>query len=118
MSFQISIPPSRQVAARFVDKVRHALLKAVMESGISQSEIARRLGINRSVIHRELKGYQDITLGRAAQLAWAVGKRATFTLEEQSADSSNMPKVEFSVRMETSNKLVILNEKKQLEKVA
>ncbi len=117
MSFQISIQPSRQAAARFVDRVRHTLLKAVMESGISQSEIARALGVHRSVIHRELKGYQDLTIGRAAELAWAIGKRAAFTLEEQSADRSNMPKI-VSARMETSNKVVTLSSQIQPTKVA
>lgn len=118
MSFQISIQPSRQAAARFVDRVRSTLLKAVMESGISQSEIARKLGVHRSVIHRELKGYQNLTLGRAAELAWAIGKNATFILEEQSADRSNTPKVEFFTIMDTSNKEVILSEQRQLKKVA
>ena len=41
MSFQISVPPSRQVAARFVDRVRHTLLKAVMECGVSIRDRSR-----------------------------------------------------------------------------
>lgn len=89
MSFQISIQPNRQVAARFVDSVRRTLVKALMDSKISQSDIARKLGVHRSVIHRELKGYQDITLGRAAELAWALGKKANFSLEGQFNEGAN-----------------------------
>jgi plasmid maintenance system antidote protein VapI len=117
MSFQISIPPNRQAAARFVGSVRRALLKALMESKISQSDIARALGVHRSVIHRELKGYQDITLGRAAELAWALGKRATFAIEEQAPDHSNMPRID-SVRKESSSKPVTLSDERRKEKAA
>jgi IS30 family transposase len=118
MSFQISILPSRQAAARFVDSVRHTLLRAVMESKISQSEIARALGIHRSVINRELKGYQDITVGRAAQIAWAIGKEAIFKLEDQANERSNMPIVRLAI-METSNKSATkLPEKRQEQKAA
>jgi plasmid maintenance system antidote protein VapI len=83
MSFQISIPPNRHVAARFIENVRRSLLKGLMETKVTQSDIARALGVNRSVIHRELKGYQDITMGRAAEIAWAIGKKAVFAIEDQ-----------------------------------
>ena len=59
-SFQISVTPSRRAAARFVIRVRRALLKALAEEkarrGLSQSEMARLIGVHRSVIHRELRG--------------------------------------------------------------
>jgi IS30 family transposase len=117
MSFQISIPPNRHVAARFIDNVRHALLRAALQSKVSQSQIARALGVHRSVIHRELKGYQDITVGRAAELAWAMGKKAVFSLEEQASHGSNVPEIRSSVA-ESSKKQVVLSPKKQYEEAA
>jgi transcriptional regulator with XRE-family HTH domain len=83
-SFQISIEPNRRAAARFVGQVRRALQKALMEekkkSGMTQADIARALSVNRSVINKELKGFKDMTLGRVAELAWALGRRPLFEL--------------------------------------
>ena len=38
--------------------------------------------VNRSVINRELKGFKDITLGRVAELAWAMGRQPKFLMVE------------------------------------
>jgi transcriptional regulator with XRE-family HTH domain len=82
-SFQIAISPSRRAAARFIARVRRALQTAVVEegerNGITQSEIARSIGVHRSVISRELNGRQDITLGR---IAGAMGREIEFDLVE------------------------------------
>ena len=84
MSFQIIISPSRRAAASFVVAVRRALQKAYIEkqkeSGLTQTAIARALGVHRSVINRELRGRKDITLGRVAELAWAMGLKPHFAL--------------------------------------
>jgi plasmid maintenance system antidote protein VapI len=83
-SFQISVSPSRRAAARFVEGVRRAIQKALAEenqrSGITQSDIARKIGVHRSVINREIRGYKDITLGRVAELAHALGRVPHFDL--------------------------------------
>jgi DNA-binding IclR family transcriptional regulator len=88
-SFQIAIEPNRRAAARFVGQVRRALQKAFAEEqkkrGLSQADIARALGVNRSVINRELKGFKDITLGRVAELAWVLGRSPAFDLGRQIA---------------------------------
>lgn len=83
-SFQISISPSRRVATRYISRVRRAIQKAYAEehhsSGLTQSEIARRIGVHRSVINRELRGQKDLTLGRVAELAYALGREPFFEL--------------------------------------
>lgn len=88
-SLQITISPDKRAAARFVGSVRRAIQKAYIEEqrkrGVSQSDIARALGVHRSVINRELKGFKDITLGRVAQLAWALGRKPFFSLDKQVA---------------------------------
>ncbi|HEV7598823.1 MAG TPA: helix-turn-helix transcriptional regulator [Bradyrhizobium sp.] len=97
-SFQIAIEPNRRAAARFVGQVRRAIQKAFAEEqkkrGLSQADIARTLGVNRSVINRELKGFKDITLGRVAELAWVMGRKPSFNLDEQiAAVGQNIPPV-------------------------
>jgi transcriptional regulator with XRE-family HTH domain len=81
-SFQISVSPSRRAAGRFVTQVRRSIQKALAEEktkrGITQSDIARAIGVHRSVINRELHGHKDMTLGRVAELAWALGRRPFF----------------------------------------
>lgn len=95
-SFQTSISPSRREAARYVTHVRRTLQAALVEEeakrGLTQSDIARIVGVHRSVINRELRGYKDITHGRVAELAYALGRTPTFSLPEaKPAAGSNVP---------------------------
>lgn len=95
-SFQTSITPTRRTAARFISRVRRALQQAYVDEhrkrGITQSDIARELGIHRSVINRELRGERDLTLGRIAELAHVLGKKPIFELVERvQRPGSNSP---------------------------
>lgn len=84
-SYQITITPSRRAAARHVNQVRRTLQKAFTDEaaqGLTQSEIARALGVHRSVVNRELRGAKDITHGRVGELAWAMGYKPTFGLQK------------------------------------
>ena len=97
-SFQIGISPSRRAAGRFIARVRRSLQRALVEegerSGINQSKIADAIGVHRSVISRELNGRQDITLGRLAELAWAMGREIQFELTiDENTRGSNLPRV-------------------------
>ena len=97
-SFQIGISPSRRAAARFVARVRRTLQRALHEegerSGLNQSDIARSIDVHRSVISRELNGRQDITVGRIAELAWALGREVEFNLvSPEHVEGSNVPLV-------------------------
>jgi hypothetical protein len=88
-SFQITLSPSKRVSGRFVYAVRRGLLNALAEEskkrGLTQAEIARAIGVNRSVINKELRGEKDMTLGRVAELAWALGRKAILTFPEQTS---------------------------------
>lgn len=97
-SFQIAISPSRRAAGRFISRVRRTLLRALDEegvrSGLNQSDIARSIDVHRSVISRELNGRQNITVGRIAELAWALGREIEFDLvRPEHAECSNVPLV-------------------------
>lgn len=95
-SFQIAISPSRRAAGRFISRVRRTLQLALVEegerSGINQTRVADAIGVHRSVISRELNGRQDITLGRVAELAWALGREVEFSLPRiDRREGSNVP---------------------------
>jgi transcriptional regulator with XRE-family HTH domain len=101
MSFRISITPSRRAAGRFIATVRRELQKALAEEeargadAIKQADIARAIGVNRSVINRELRGHADISVGRIGELAWALGRRPRFDLEKIVAEpGQNVPLAE------------------------
>lgn len=104
-SFQISLTPSRREAARFVTRVRRVIQKALAEEekkrGLTQSDIARTIGVHRSVINREIRGYKDITLGRVAELAYAMGRKPVLDMPEATTRAgANTP---VSRQMESSS---------------
>lgn len=90
MSFQISLTPTARAAAYFIGEVRDKLVKGLVDrnraNGLTQSDIAKEIGVHRSVISRELRGRKDITLGRVAQLAEAMGFIIDFNLVEPAAE--------------------------------
>lgn len=92
-SFQITITPKARAAGRFVSQVRRAIQKALAEeqqkSGTTQSHIARMIGVDRSVISREIRGHKDLTLSRVAEIAWALGRKPIFELVEPIADGNH-----------------------------
>lgn len=95
MSLQITISPKERVAGRFVSRVRRAIQKALAEehvkNGTTQSDLARAIGINRSVVSREIRGHKDLTLSRVAELAWALGRHAVIELREPTLSGNQVP---------------------------
>jgi hypothetical protein len=88
-SFRLSVPPPRRAAAKFVSKVHRRLQKAYAGTpDVTQTAIADALGVHRSVISRQLRGQQDMSLGRVAELAWAMGYEAEFELVKEQAPVS------------------------------
>ena len=108
-SFQITLTPSKRAAGRFVSRVRRKIQKALAEeekkSGIKQTDIARTIGVHRSVINREIRGEKDLTLSRVAELAMALGRIPSFELLEPSAVAglgANTPAAHLSIFSSTS----------------
>jgi len=89
-SFRITLTPNKRAAGRFIALVRRALQRALAEEkqkeGLTQSEIACKIGVHRSVVNRQLRGNEDMTLGRIAELAWAMNRKAIIQLVEQAQD--------------------------------
>jgi len=91
-----------------VTAIRRSIQKALEEEkrarGLKQTDIARAIGIHRSIINREIRGKKDITLGRVAELAWAMGRKPTLELPKIThRDGSNLRVTTPPVQMLPSN---------------
>ena len=76
MSYRTGVKGNRRAAARFVAKVHRTVQKAFdarKAAGLTQAAIAEQLDVHRSVINRQLNGNDDMSIGRVAEFAWAMG---------------------------------------------
>lgn len=84
MSYQIKLSPKKRFGARHVERVRVELARAMNEAraqdGITQEQVARRLGVHKGVISRRLKGESNLTLRTVGEMAWALGREIKFSL--------------------------------------
>lgn len=84
-SFHFDIGSRARHAGRFIGRVRGELLKALSqrksESHLPQQVLAERLGIERSLINRQLSGEANLTLRSLADLAWAMDMEISFALK-------------------------------------
>jgi plasmid maintenance system antidote protein VapI len=82
-------------AGRFIGHVRAELQKAWLlekaSRNITQQQIATVLDVDRSVINRQLMGYENLTLRSVAGLAWALGWEPVFYLQKCQADRAIQP---------------------------
>jgi len=62
-----------------------------LERGLTQADIARDIGVNRSAINRSLSGGRDITAGRIAQLADAMGRDVKIEFPKKRPMTENGP---------------------------
>lgn len=54
-------------------QLREAYARKHEKEGLSQSEIARILGVDRSAIHNRLSGKTNMTIETIADMVWALG---------------------------------------------
>ena len=84
-SFQFAPTPRKRKVARFIRRVRRELQKAFIEEktarGLTQAELARTLGINRSLVCRQLAGSANLTLRTIGDYAWALDRDPNFSLD-------------------------------------
>jgi len=85
-----------RTVSRFIGHVRAELRRALAAEKasrkLSQQQIATMIGTNRSVINREIMGYENLTLRRVAELAWALGWEIVFELRKpQAVAAPTMP---------------------------
>ncbi|MDX8534302.1 helix-turn-helix transcriptional regulator [Mesorhizobium sp. VK25A] len=89
MSYELKISQKDRASGRFMGKVHRALVEAAIrekhESGVSQREIAAKLGVNRSMINRILRGDTNLTIKTIAEVAWALGWEPDFSMKRKTA---------------------------------
>jgi hypothetical protein len=77
----------------------------VVTHTISERCAGRIIGVNRSVIHRELMGQKDITLGRVGELASAMGRKAVIEFQELAATAGQNIEVDRPLEVRTDYSL-------------
>ena len=66
------------------------LIEARLAKGISQAELARQIGTQRSNICRIESGAQNLTLDMVLKIASALGKDMTMCLEDRADDREDV----------------------------
>jgi hypothetical protein len=88
-SFHFDIGSRARHAGRFIGRVRNELLRALAEkkakAAFPQQALAEKLGIERSLINRQLAGEANLSLRSLADLAWAMDMEISFELKEPTA---------------------------------
>jgi transcriptional regulator with XRE-family HTH domain len=107
-SYVFDIGGKARTAARFIGEVRAQLQSALISEKkarkLTQQKIANLIGVNRSVINRQLMGFENLTLRRVAELAWALGYEIVFYLQKRQAQSiiCDIPQTTGTRRHDTS----------------
>lgn len=83
-SFRFEIQPRSRKASRLFGTVLRELKKAIAAEGLTMAELGRRLGVNRSVVTRQVTGHANLTLRSLADLAWATDHDIVFQLKKPS----------------------------------
>jgi predicted XRE-type DNA-binding protein len=77
ISYLFDIGERARKVGRFTASVREGLQNAVFiekrRRKLTQQQIATSIGVNRSVINRQIMGTENLTISRVAELAWAIG---------------------------------------------
>lgn len=64
----------------FILEVTEALARAMKDTGCSQSDLARRLGVTRSLVSQIMAGGKNLTLRTVADVASAIGVKPRLDL--------------------------------------
>lgn len=63
-----------------LDQIAPFIAKMRIAKGISQTELAKRLGVSKQVVSREETEYQTVALSRLQEILDAIGVKALVTL--------------------------------------
>lgn len=74
MSYQLRIDKRSLKVAKFISRLQSAIQSALAESGMTQQEVAEKLGVDRSVVNRRLKGKANLTARSIADFAFALDR--------------------------------------------
>lgn len=89
-SFVYDIGEKERAGSRFIAHVRSEVQDAFLEEKklrkITQQQLATKLGVNRSVVNRQLMGLDKMTLRSVAELLWAMGWDPEFKATKEPHD--------------------------------
>jgi len=79
---QLETPEARRAfeQERLVVTVTNALMEGMEQENVSRADLGRKLDRSRAFVTQVLAGTRNMTLHTFADMAWALGRRATFTL--------------------------------------
>jgi transcriptional regulator with XRE-family HTH domain len=106
MSYRLKIDQRSMKAAKFIAKLQAEIQRALVESGLTQQEVAERLGVDRSVINRRLKGKANLTARSICDFAYAFDQNVVVKFTTTAPSS----RINYAIR--TSNS----DEKSTIEK--
>lgn len=90
MSYQIKFDPRALLFAELAQDVRDVIVDTINErierEGLTKATLAEKMGVNKSVVTRSLRGDQNLTLRTIADLCWALGVRPVFSVEPADED--------------------------------
>lgn len=89
-SFEFDIGDKEAAISRFLSAVHTEIQRAFSieksRRKLTQQSIADTLGVNRSVINRQVMGYENLTAKSIAELAWAIGYEPKLSLSRTEDD--------------------------------
>lgn len=93
-SFDFDIPEKDLAGADHVARVGRKLIAAFVkkarQDGLTKSELARRLDLDKATVSRMLHSNANLTLRTVGELCWAIGVRPDMLLIEDT-DQGNRP---------------------------
>lgn len=76
-------------SARFISMLQRKIQDALVASGMTQQQVAEKLGVDRSVINRRLSGKANLTARSIAEFAYAFDKDVIVEIRDKT-DSANL----------------------------
>ena len=109
MSFRLKISAKDRATGRFKGRVNRALVKAVVKAKgdrkLTQSQIADKMGVDKSTLSRIMNGQGNLTLKTIGDISWVLGLRPDLTFSEvqqESMDRANHPAMGTEQKMKPS----------------
>jgi len=87
MSYQIKLDKRARQAAKFISKLQMRIQEMLVQSGMTQQEVAKRLSVDRSVINRRLTGKANLTARSIADFAYVFGKEVDINFSDRTQES-------------------------------
>ncbi len=93
MSFRLKISAKDQATGRFKSRVNRALIKAVLQAkenrNLTRTQIADKMGVDKSTVSRIMKGQGNLTLKTIGDICWALSLRPDMAFSEIQQEGTN-----------------------------